>query len=191
MRWVRSLSVSYFLCGVGEIRTREPLLATTRFPGVQLQLVFLCCLSICTFSVLKLQVSCKFFIRQAISKPKRIITNVTPSLHICNAKLVKFNHICKSFAHNLIFASKFSSSTSLSSSDSLKCGQDNTPIFSASRYTLLKRAARSFGETGSGSGRIVKRRQPQPGHSGVRRHHKSPVLNRQQSFMFEHIFLFV
>lgn len=24
-------------CGVGEIRTREPLLATTRFPGVPLQ----------------------------------------------------------------------------------------------------------------------------------------------------------
>lgn len=26
-----------FDCGVGEIRTREPLLATTRFPGVPLQ----------------------------------------------------------------------------------------------------------------------------------------------------------
>jgi hypothetical protein len=69
----------------------------------------------------------------------------------------------------------------------LKWGQDNTPIVSASRYTRLNNAPLSIGEAGSDSGRIVSKRQPQPEHSGVRRHQSALERNRQQSFMFEHI----
>ena len=103
-------------------------------------------------------------------------------------KVSAFNHICKSFARFLIKKSNLSSSTSLSSSDSLKWGQDNTPIVSASLYTRLNKAPLSIGEAGRDSGRIVSKRQPQPEHSGVRRHQSALERNRQQSFMFERIF---
>lgn len=143
-----------------------------------------CITDIYTIRVLHLQVICA---RAAILTLSLTSPSLALSLHICNAKLHAFNHICKSFARFFIKTSNSSSSTSLSSSDSLKWGQDNTPIVSASRYTRLNNAPLSIGEAGSDSGRIVSKRQPQPEHSGVRRHQSALERNRQQSFMFEHI----
>lgn len=170
--------------GVSEIRTRDTLLTYTRFPGACLSSISACITDIYTIRVLHLRVICA---RAAILTLSLTSPSLALSLHICNAKLHAFNHICKSFARFFIKTSNSSSSTSLSSSDSLKWGQDNTPIVSASRYTRLNNAPLSIGEAGSDSGRIVSKRQPQPEHSGVRRHQSALERNRQQSFMFEHI----
>lgn len=179
--WV---AVQPFVRGATEIRTREPVLPTTRFPGACLSSISACITDVYTIRALHLRVICA---RAAILTFVLASPTLALSLHICDAKLRTFNHICKSFARFFIKRSNLSSSTSLSSSDSLKWGQDNTPIVSASRYTRLNKAPLSIGEAGSDSGRIVSKRQPQPEHSGVRRHQSALERNRQQSFMFEHI----
>lgn len=109
------------------------------------------------------------------------------SLHIRIAKILSFNHICKFLGRFFSFASKASSSTSRSSSDSQKYGHDNTPIVSASRYTGLNSLPRSCSEDGIDVGRTVRRRHPHPRHSFVRRHHSGPVRSEQQLSMFESI----
>ncbi len=174
--------------GATEIRTRETLLTFTRFPGVPLQRVF--CLFIISWEylVFLLQVCCKFYLKPYILKGESIARqNKQFLLHICDAKLRTFNHICKFFGRFFSFASRASSSTSRSSSDSRKYGHVNTPIVSASRYTWLNNLPRSCSEDGIDVGMTVRRRHPHPRQSFVRRHHSRPVRSEQQLSMFESI----
>ena len=192
-------------CGVREIRTPEPLLTVTdfpdqplqplehhssfnmlivlfvRFPGVPL-FVLPACKSDFSFSLLRdLRVYC--------AKSRNFMSKTAGGLlHICNAKLRQFNHICKSLASFMIERRRESSSTIESRLRSSKFGQESTPSLSARRYTRLKSWALSSVDVGKDSGTTVSSRQPQPRQAVVRRHHSGPVLRRRQSFMFEHIF---
>lgn len=166
--------------GVTEIRTREPLLATTRFPGVPLFTLPVCNSDFNNSLLCELRVYCATY-------NFMLSVGLLSYLHICSAKIYIFNHICKSFTASIIESKSESSSTIESNWRSSKCGHDSTPNCSARRYTRLNSRPLSCVVAGTESGITVNSLHPQPGHSSVSLHQAEPFRRRQQSFTFENI----